>query len=125
PPAPHRRDGTTWITPGGQPASANRSASANAASGLSEAGLSTTVHPAARAGAILRVPMAIGKFHGVISTDTPTGWSITKIRLSPAGERYISPRLRTASSENQRKNSAAYRISPIESDSALPFSAVI
>ena len=35
--------------------------------GVSSAGLITTVHPAASAGAILRVAMAMGKFQGVIS----------------------------------------------------------
>ena len=46
---------------------------ASAVSGVSAAGLSTTVQPAARAGAILRVAMAAGKFHGVTSAATPTG----------------------------------------------------
>ena len=32
-------------------------------SGVSSAGFSTTVQPAARPGAILRVPMPMGKFH--------------------------------------------------------------
>ncbi len=49
------------------------SATASADSGVSLAGLSTTVQPAASAGPILRVAMAAGKFHGVISTLTPTG----------------------------------------------------
>jgi len=46
---------------------------ANAVSGVSEAGFSTTVHPAASAGAILRAAMAAGKFHGVTRAETPTG----------------------------------------------------
>ena len=41
---------------------------ASAVSGVSVAGLSTTVQPAASAGPILRVAIAAGKFHGVTST---------------------------------------------------------
>jgi hypothetical protein len=45
----------------------------NAVSGVSLAGFKIHVHPAASAGAILRVAIAAGKFHGVMRTDTPTG----------------------------------------------------
>ncbi len=65
------------------------------------------VQPAARAGAILRVAMAAGKFHGVISSAMPIGWYCTTMRLAPLGDTLMSPLMRTASSENQRKNSAA------------------
>ena len=61
-------------TPSGRPASARIAASAqHRQRGLSSAGLITIVQPAATAGPILRVPMAIGKFHGVMSRQTPTG----------------------------------------------------
>ncbi len=76
-------------------------------SGVSLAGFSTTVQPAASAGASLRVAIAAGKFHGVTSTETPIGWWSTMMCLSPAGARRKSPRTRTASSLNQRKNSVA------------------
>ena len=56
---------TTLRTPSGNPASAITPASASIVSGVSSAGLTTIVQPAATAGPILRVPMAIGKFHGV------------------------------------------------------------
>ena len=69
---------------GRPPAAALRTA--RAVSGVSAAGLSTAVHPAARAGAILRVAMAAGKFHGVMSTLTPTGWWVTSSRFAPLGE---------------------------------------
>ena len=80
---------------------------ASAVSGVSAAGLSTTVHPAASAGAILRVAMAAGKFHGVTRAATPTGRWVTSVRVPPAGASPYSPPGRTASSENHRKNSAA------------------
>ena len=47
---------------------------ASEVNGVSEAGLRISVHPAAIAGAIFRVAMAAGKFHGVINTETPIGW---------------------------------------------------
>ena len=60
-------------TPSGRPASRRASTSMNDVSGVSCAGLSTIVQPAAIAGPILRVPIASGKFHGVMSTQGPTG----------------------------------------------------
>ena len=65
--------GRTLTTPSGTPAWASTSATSSAVSGVSSAGLSTTVHPAASAGPILRVAIAAGKFHGVTRTATPTG----------------------------------------------------
>jgi hypothetical protein len=41
--------------------------------GVSDAGLTIAVQPAARAGPIFRVAIAAGKFQGVIITLTPTG----------------------------------------------------
>ena len=58
---------TTLSTPAGSPASSRICASASMHSGVCCAGLITIVQPAATAGPILRVPIAIGKFHGVIA----------------------------------------------------------
>ena len=58
---------TTFSTPAGSPASSMICASAYIDSGVCCAGLITIVQPAATAGPILRVPIAIGKFHGVIA----------------------------------------------------------
>ena len=74
---------TTLSTPLGKPARDASSAIASAESGVCSAGLATTVHPAASAGAILRVIIAIGKFHGVIAAQTPIGSLSAKRRLSP------------------------------------------
>jgi hypothetical protein len=98
---------TTLSTPGGSPASVRIEASASEDSGVSWAGLSTIVQPAAIAGPTLRVPMASGKFHGVISRQGPTGCFIVSNRPLPAGSAAYRPEIRTASSANQRKNSAA------------------
>ncbi|MCW2749085.1 MAG: hypothetical protein JWR83_195 [Aeromicrobium sp.] len=78
--------GTTLTTPAGTPASVRSRVIASAVSGVSEAGLSTTVQPAARAGAILRVAIAAGKFQGVTSAATPTALWVTTVRVPPAGE---------------------------------------
>ncbi len=42
----------------------------------------TVVQPAAIAGPTLRVPIAIGKFQGVIIRLGPTGWRMTSTRLA-------------------------------------------
>ena len=105
--APERRDGSTLTTPSGTPASARIAAIASAVSGVSLAGLRMQVQPAASAGPILRVAIAAGKFHGVTSTQMPTGWCTTRIRFAPDGAVMTVPSARTASSAYQRKNSAA------------------
>jgi hypothetical protein len=51
---------TRLATPAGSPASASRSKTATAHSGVCSAGLSTIVQPAATAGATLRVIIEIG-----------------------------------------------------------------
>ena len=53
-------------TPSGSPHSSRIWASVSIDSGVSCAGLATIVQPAAIAGPILRVPIAIGKFQGVM-----------------------------------------------------------
>src|SRR4029453_9753242 len=64
PPPPELRAGRMLTTPGGTPASASSSASSSIVSGVSDAGLITTVHPAASAGAVLGVPIAAGEVPG-------------------------------------------------------------
>jgi hypothetical protein len=65
------------------------------------------VQPAASAGANFLVAMAAGKFHGVTNSEMPMGCCSTMIRLAPEGAVIRQPVNRTASSENQRKNSVA------------------
>jgi hypothetical protein len=101
------------------------SASSSIVSGVSWAGLTTIVHPAATAGPILRVPIASGKFHGVIISVGPTGCFIVSSREAPLGATEYRPWMRTASSANQRKNSAPYATSPRASATVLPISRLI
>ena len=76
---------TTLTTPAGRPASTSSCTNARVVSGVSSAGLMTTVHPAASAGAILRVAIARGKFHGVMKKHGPTGCWLITIRPVPSG----------------------------------------
>ena len=63
----------TLTTPGGKPASSISSASRSAVSGVCSAGFTTTVQPAASAGASFHIAIRCGKFHGMIAATTPTG----------------------------------------------------
>ena len=58
--------GTMFTTPGGRSACWTTSANRSALSGVVEAGLRTTVFPAASAGAIFQASISSGKFHGMI-----------------------------------------------------------
>ncbi len=123
--APLREVVITFSTPSGSPASRMIPASAYIDNGVCAAGFTSIVQPAATAGPILRVPIANGKFHGVIINVGPTGRFIVINRVAPSGEVDQRPAIRTASSLNQRKNSAAYVTSPRDSTSGLPISNVI
>jgi len=76
---------TMLTTPAGSPASSSSFVKKIVVSGVSAAGLTTTVQPAASAGAILRVAIANGKFHGVMKNDGPTGRCDTIMRPVPSG----------------------------------------
>ena len=65
---------TMFTTPGGTPASVSTLTKFSADSGVCEAGLKTTVLPQTSAGMIFHEGMAIGKFHGVMIEQTPSGW---------------------------------------------------
>ncbi|MNT66335.1 hypothetical protein D3C72_2043960 [compost metagenome] len=91
---------TILSTPAGNPACWASHTSASAVSGVSSAGLATTVQPAASAGAILRAIIASGKFHGVMAATTPTGSLITSILRPGTASAITSPQMRVASSAN-------------------------
>ena len=116
---------TMLSTPFGTPARSASSPSASAENGVCDAGLRTTVQPAAIAGPALRVIIASGKFHGVMQATTPIGSLTTTMRLSDCGPGIVSPYTRFASSPNHSRNDAAYATSPRDSASGLPCSVVI
>ena len=70
-------------TPGGSSAWRSTSQNSSAVSGVVSAGLSTTVLPAASAGAIFQASISSGKFHGMIWPATPIG------RAAPVRERVV------------------------------------
>jgi hypothetical protein len=64
---------TTLNTPGGKPASCTSSANSSVEADACSAGLTTTQHPAASAGAAFQLMSSTGEFHGVMAATTPTG----------------------------------------------------
>lgn len=63
----------TLKAPGGMLAARQLASSSSAVSGVGGAGLSTTLFPAASAGAAFLAAIAIGPFQGTISAHTPIG----------------------------------------------------
>src|SRR5712692_5747907 len=124
PTRPERLVVSTLSTPAGSPASWVIRAMASAVSGVADAGLRTTVQPAARAGAIFRVTMVAGKFHGVTAATGPIGWWSTQYRFPGVGEAIHSPAIRRASSANQPKYPSENWTSFFASSNGLPFSSV-
>ena len=55
---------------------AQTSQKSSAVSGVVSAGFSTTVLPAASAGAIFHASISSGKFHGMICPATPSGFGV-------------------------------------------------
>ncbi len=113
---------TRLTTPSGTPASAIASNSWIMVSGVWSAGRLTTVQPAASAGAIFRLTIAAGKFHGVMVPTTPTGCLIAWCRLVATVGGMIRPYARFPSSANHSKVSAVWLTSPLASGSGLPCS---
>ena len=72
-PTPSPGPGTTFIAPGGSPASPASSARRSTESGVALAGFTTAVFPAASAGAIFQQAIRNGKFQGTISAQGPSG----------------------------------------------------
>jgi hypothetical protein len=64
---------TTLMTPGGKPAAVTRCDSSSVVAEACSDGLTTTVLPAASAGASLLASSCKGEFHAVMRAATPTG----------------------------------------------------
>jgi hypothetical protein len=64
---------------------------------VSEAGLRTMVLPRTSAGIIFQQGMAVGKFHGVISPQTPTGSRTAMANLLASSEGTLWPNRRRPS----------------------------
>ena len=68
-----------FTTPAGSSASAIASASKKLSSTVSDDGFSTTVQPAANAGASFMNANVCGKFHGTMAPTTPSGSRRTSV----------------------------------------------
>jgi hypothetical protein len=89
--------GMTVSTPSGRPASRASSPIRTAVRGVSSAGFTTTVLPAARAGAIPQARIGIGKFQGTMMPTTPSGsWNVTS---RPPGTGICRPNSRSGAAE--------------------------
>src|SRR5512133_1975002 len=111
--------GTTLSVPSGTPTSIRRSARASAVSGVWDAGFTTAVLPHASAGAIFQLAITAGKFHGVISTQTPTGSRIVTSR--PGGTiGIVSPVILLAAPPQYSKTLATMSISARAAPIGLP-----
>jgi hypothetical protein len=111
--------GRTDIVPSGNPASARISASRSSESGVSDAGLTTIGFPHARAGEIFHVAITSGKFHGVMSAQTPTGSrSVTSSPGSWTGT--VSPKILLAAPPQYSRVSATIPTSSRASRIGLP-----
>src|SRR4051812_10494635 len=77
---------TRLTTPAGTPASCSAATKFTAESGVSVAGFRTTVLPQTSAGIAFHEGIAIGKFHGVISEQTPSGCRIDIANLSRSSD---------------------------------------
>ena len=88
---------TMLRTPAGTPASRSASTRWWAEAGVSVAGLITTVLPETRAGKIFHEGMAIGKFHGVMSPQTPKGCRTDIANLLGSSDGAVTPKRRLPS----------------------------
>src|SRR5580700_4617340 len=88
---------TTFTTPFGTPASVSACTRLKVDSGVSSAGLITQALPQTRAGSSFHEGIAIGKFHGVIMPQTPSGWRIAMANLFGNSEGTVGPNKRRPS----------------------------
>ena len=88
---------TMLNTPFGRPASSNASTSITTDSGVSDAGLITTVLPQINAAMLFHAGMAIGKFHGVMRPATPRGMRIAMLNLLGSSDGVVTPNSRRPS----------------------------
>src|ERR1039457_6326414 len=88
---------TTLTTPAGIPPSVSACTKLNVDSGVSCAGLITAVLPATSAGESFQEGIAMGKFHGVIMAQPPSGWRTAMANLLGNSEGTVGPKRRRPS----------------------------
>ena len=107
------------------PASSSTLTKLTADSGVSDDGLNTTVLPHTSAGMIFHDGIAIGKFHGVITAQTPSGWRTDIANLSRSSDGTVWPYRRRPSPAMKNVMSIASWTSPRVSSRTLPISRVM
>ena len=93
---------TKLNTPGGRSASATHEASTPEHAAVLDAGVHTTVLPAASAGATISAGIVYGQFQGVTTATGPSGRRIKSTRLPGDALGGIDPSSRTPSSAAAR-----------------------
>ena len=94
-----------------------------ASSGVSGAGLKTTVQPVSSGRASLTTALSSGAFHGAIPATTPTGSRTTSASASAPG-RCSSNAILRATSTNVGMTPSARAVNTFDSVSGRPISAV-
>src|SRR5437588_7018898 len=88
---------TILTTPFGTPASASVRTRLKVESGVSCAGFMTHVLPQTIAGRSFQEGIAMGKFHGVIMAQTPSGWRTAMANLLGNSDGVVGPKRRRPS----------------------------
>ena len=88
---------TMLTTPAGMPPSVSACTKLKVDSGVSCAGLITAVLPATSAGKSFHDGIAMGKFHGVIMAQTPSGWRTAMANLLGSSDGTVGPNRRRPS----------------------------
>ncbi len=116
---------TTLKTPGGRPASSSAFAKFTTESGVSVAGLMTTVLPQTSAAVVFHAGIAIGKFQGVMNAQTPMGERTDIANLFGSSDGVVWPCRRRPSPPMRKAMSIASWTSPRASLRTLPISRVM
>ncbi len=116
---------TTLKTPGGSPASSSAFAKFTTESGVSVAGLMTTVFPQTSAAVDFQAGIAMGKFHGVMNAQTPIGERTDIANLFGSSDGVVWPCSRRPSPPMRKAMSMASWTSPRASLRTLPISRVM
>ena len=88
---------TTFTTPGGKPASSSSAINSSVETEVNSDGFTTTVQPAASAGASFHDSSSSGLFHGVITPTTPIGSWRVKLNTPGLSEGSTAPSTLSAS----------------------------
>ena len=113
---------TTLSTPGGKPASWNRSQISIEVEGSRSDGFRMNVFPQAMATGYIHIGTMAGKLNGVIPATTPSGWRSDQLSISGPTLRLYSPFRRCGMPQAKSTTSMPRASSPRASACVLPCS---